>query len=145
MEVDVRNAGLLLGLTAAVDAGALLLGWWWVTFVAAAVLVGLLPGKRIVAAVVVGALLAWGLSLYGQAGSRIGDVGDLVGALALNTRGLGPLVIALTLGYALLLALAGTWLGAAARRLIAATKAPAEENHIDVVVPDGETEEAQHV
>jgi uncharacterized oligopeptide transporter (OPT) family protein len=151
MEVDLMKAWLAPGvsaLTAAVDLTALLLGWWWATFVAAAVAAGLLVGKRIVAAVLVGTLVAWGISLPAQAGARTIDVADLVGALALNTRGLGWLVIVVTLVYALLLALAGTWLGAAARRLRARRRSAAGsagEIHIDVGTSDDKTEEAQHV
>lgn len=132
---------VLIGVAVAVlDAAGLLAGWWWVTVLVAALAVYRFAGKRVLLAVLGGTALAWGLSMLAQAGSQLGAVADLVGAMALNARGLGWVVIVVSLVYALLLALAGSWIGGVARRLLAPKPEVAAEQEEPV-----EIVEAQHV
>ncbi|MEV6235283.1 hypothetical protein [Lentzea sp. NPDC051838] len=130
---------VLIGVAVAVlDAAGLLAGWWWVTVLVAALAAYRFAGKRVLLAVLVGTALAWGLSMLVQAGSQLGAVADLVAAMALNARGLGWVVIVVSLVYALLLALAGSWLGGVVRRLSAPQVASVQEESVEIV-------EAQHV
>ena len=104
--------------TAIVDFAGLSLGWWWVTVLTAAVVAGAIRGRAGVAALLAGTVLAWAGALSWQSGGRTIDVANLVGAMAFNGRGLGWVVLIVTFLYAVLLALAGAWLGAAARRVV---------------------------
>ncbi|GAB2813244.1 hypothetical protein [Lentzea nigeriaca] len=131
----VLITGVIAVAVAALDAAALLVGWWWVTVLVAAVAVYRFAGKRVLLAVLAGTVVAWGASMAAQAGSQLGAVADLVAAMALNGRGLGWVVIVVSLVYALLLALAGSWVGGAARRL----------RRTEGVAEQEETLEAQHV
>lgn len=113
----MKRLALLAPAVAVLDLACLSIGWWW-----AIALVGLLvavvaAGWRPLSALLLGTLAAVAVSLIWQGGARTLDVADLTGAMALNTRGLGWVVIAATLVYTLLLALTGAWLGAAARRV----------------------------
>ncbi|MCP2200994.1 hypothetical protein [Lentzea flava] len=128
---------LIIAAVAALDAAALLVGWWWVTILVAALTVFRFAGTRVLLAVLAGTVVAWGASMAAQAGSQLGAVADLVAAMALNNRGLGWVVIVVSLVYALLLALAGSWIGGAARRL--------RRTEPEVVAEQEETLEAQHV
>ena len=130
---------LIAAAVAVLDAAGLLAGWWWVTVAVAALAVYRFAGKRVLLAVLAGTALAWGLSMLAQAGSRLGAVADLVAAMALDTRGAGWVVIVVTLVYALLLALAGSWIGGVVRRV--SQSRPAVVSQEESV----ETVEAQHV
>jgi hypothetical protein len=141
----------VLAATAIVEFGTLGLGWWWIAPLAGLAVAAVLPGRWPVAAVAAGTVLAWTASLLWQSEGRALDVADLVGAMALNARGLGWAIVAVTLLYAVLLTLTGAWLGAAARRFAAARRArraaepePAaaetENSHAET-----RTEEEQHV
>ncbi len=125
---------------AALDAVALLVGWWWVTALVAALAVYRFAGKRVLLAVLAGTAVAWGASMAAQAGSRLGAVADLVAAMALNARGIGWVVVVVSLVYALLLALAGSWVGGVVRRLRRTEPEVVAEQEESV-----ETVEAQHV
>ncbi|SFR29117.1 hypothetical protein SAMN04488564_11741 [Lentzea waywayandensis] len=125
---------------AALDAAALLVGWWWVTALVAALVVYRFAGKRVLLAVLAGTAVAWGASMVAQAGTRMSAVGDLVAAMALNTRGLGWAVVGVSLVYALLLALAGSWVGGVVRRLRRSEPEAIAEQDESV-----EAVEAQHV
>ncbi len=107
--------------TLLVALGALLGLWWMVVLVG--VLAGLLaPGAR--TALVVGglaALLGWGLPLAWQAvvmGQPVSDQASVVGAILGLGANQGVLVIALTLLIAVVLGVAGAWVGAALRPLV---------------------------
>jgi hypothetical protein len=102
----------------AVEFAAGSLGLWWVTFLLGLVAGWLAPRRGKLVALSVGTVLAWALGIAVQSGLRTFDVAGVVSAMALNARGLGWVVAALAIVYALLLAFAGVWLGGAARRLI---------------------------
>lgn len=143
-----RALGALLA-TALVNLGGLALGWWWVTVLTALAVAALVRGAAMVAAVVAGTLLAWGAALLWQSGGRTVDVANFVGAMAFNGRGLGWVVLIVTFAYAVLLALAGAWLGAAGRRVVVefrANKAKAPEP-VESVLAEQEDriEEEEHV
>jgi len=95
-------------------------GLWWAPLLTGFVIGVILRGGRaIVAAAGLVAVLGWALPLAWQAlHSPIGKVAAVVaGILGLSTTS-GPVVIVVTLVLALLLGLAGAWVGAALRRLI---------------------------
>lgn len=125
-----RAAIAMLAGTAVVDFAALAFGWWWITIVVGLVVAVLRPGTAAVLALLAGTLLGWIGSLLWQGGSRYGEVADVAGAMALQARGMGWLVLAVTLVYAALLALTGAWLGAAARRLVRDRRAGAIQPEI---------------
>jgi len=113
----MKRVTLVAAAVAALDLACLSLGWWWVIVLAGLAVAVALPGRRPLSALLLGTVAASAVSLAWQGGARTLDVADLTGAIALNTRGLGWPVVAATLVYTLLLALAGAWLGAAARRV----------------------------
>lgn len=104
------------GVTAVLEAGGLVLGWWWATVAVAAVVAIACRGGRVLLAVVAGTLVAWAALVLWASDGRFGAVADLVGALAFDRRGTAWAVIAVTALYAVVLALAGAWAGAAVRR-----------------------------
>jgi Na+/H+ antiporter NhaC len=127
MEGDAVNRWLILVATVAVDLAALTMGAWWVIVLTGLVVGVAVPGRAAFTAMIAGTVAAGAASLVWQGGARTLDIADLTGAIALNTRGLGWAVLAVTLVYIALLALAGGWLGAAARRAVAGVRpAPAE-------------------
>ncbi len=110
----VTVVGVAVVWAAAVD------GLWWAPLLAGFVIGVILRGGRVIvvtAGLVV--VLGWALPLAWQAlHNPIGKVAMVVaGILGLNTTS-GPVVIVVTLVLALLLGLAGAWVGAALRRLI---------------------------
>jgi hypothetical protein len=136
---------------AVIEFGGLALGWWWVTAVVGLLVAAIAPGRAAVFALICGTLLGWAGALLWQSGSRLRDVADLVGAIALRARGMGWAVLAVTLAYAVLLALAGAWTGAAARRLVRDRTVDADEPEarplslVDSTGEEANTEEEQHV
>jgi hypothetical protein len=95
-------------------------GLWWVPLLVGFVIGIILRGGRvIVAAAGLAAILGWALPLAWQAlYSPVGTVATVVaGILGLGTAN-GSIVIVVTFALALLLGLAGAWVGAALRRLI---------------------------
>ncbi|HEY0449147.1 hypothetical protein [Actinophytocola sp.] len=139
-------------LTAAVTIAGLWVGGWWPTVVIAAVVTVMWAGKRACVAMLGGTVVAWVALGFWQSGSRVLDVADLVGELALDQRGLRWVVVALTVLYAAVLALAGAWVGGAVRRLVVASRV----NRDAVAVPAsevadvgdeiaGDRKEAEHV
>lgn len=110
----VTVVGVAVVWAAAVD------GLWWAPLLAGFVIGVILRGARaIVTTAGLVAVLGWALPLARQAlHSPIGKVATVVaGILGLGTTR-GPVVIVVTLALALLLGLAGAWVGAALRRLI---------------------------
>lgn len=110
----VTVIGVAVVWAAAVD------GLWWAPLLAGFVIGVILRGARaIVTTAGLVAVLGWALPLAWQAlHSPIGKVATVVaGILGLGTTR-GPVVIVVTLAMALLLGLAGAWVGAALRRLI---------------------------
>jgi hypothetical protein len=101
------------------------LGLWWITL-AVGVAVGLVLRRGALAGLLLGTLAAWALGILTQAGGQTLGIARVVSAFALNTSGLGWAVLALTFVYALLLALCGTWIGAAARRA-SGSRRPADD------------------
>jgi hypothetical protein len=109
--------------TAVVDFAGLSLGWWWVTTLTAVAVAVAVRGRAGLAALLVGTMLGWAGALLWQSGSRTVEVANLVSAMAFNSRQHGWVVLIVTFTYAVLLALAGAWLGAAARRVVAGARA----------------------
>jgi hypothetical protein len=110
----VTVVGVAVVWAAAVD------GLWWAPLLAGFVIGVILRGARaIVTTAGLVAVLGWALPLAWQAlHSPIGKVATVAaGILGLGTTR-GPVVIVVTLALALLLGLAGAWVGAALRRLI---------------------------
>ncbi len=108
--------------TALVVLGALLDLWWMV--VPVGVLAGLLVAgaRNAVAAGGLAALLGWGLPLAWQSvvlGQRVSDQASVVGAILGFGANQGALVILLTLLIAVVLGVAGVWVGAALRPFVA--------------------------
>ncbi|MGE5286595.1 MAG: hypothetical protein ACM3ML_05200 [Micromonosporaceae bacterium] len=97
----------------------------WLMTLAAGVVAGAMRRKGAISGLVLGTVLAWGLGILMEGGGRTLQIAGVVSALALGTRGLGVAIVILAFVYALLLALAGAWLGAAGRRLLAGRR-PAE-------------------
>ncbi len=104
---------------AVVWAGATVGLWWAPLLVGFVIGIILRGGQAIVATTGLAAILGWALPLAWQAlQSPIGTVATVVaGILGLGATS-GPIVIVVTLVLALLLGLAGAWVGAALRRLI---------------------------
>lgn len=100
------------------DLAGLAAGWWWVAAPVAAVAALLIRGRLAAAAQIAAAVLAWAVDLALVAGRDTGRIAGLVGAVALGTAGQGWLALTATGVLALLLALAGGWLGAAVRRTL---------------------------
>jgi hypothetical protein len=98
------------------------LGLWWLTFLVG-VAAGAVRRRGSVGALAAGTLLAWGVGMLLQSAGRTLDIAGVISALALGARGLGWVIVVITLLYAWLLALSGAWLGAAARRLVVAYRA----------------------
>jgi hypothetical protein len=145
-----RRSALLVPLTiflvGLAELGANSRGLWWVT-VLAGVVVGVAAGARYVLALAVGTVLAWGVGIVLESGSRTVDIAGVVSAMALGARGLGWAVVVLTLVYAVLLALAGCWLGAAARRLLVGYRGeePARTETVAASTESAEIEEPDRV
>jgi hypothetical protein len=101
-------------------------GLWWVTVVVGVAIGLLLRGTgRVLVAAGGDALAGWGLHLLWLA--RLADLGGTATVVA-EIMGLGhsdKLVTVLALVFGLLLGLGGAWLGAAARRAVAAFGASA--------------------
>jgi hypothetical protein len=95
------------------------LSLWWITLLVG-IATGWLRPRRGTVALAAGTILGWGAGILVESGGRTLDIAGVVSALALSARNLGWLIITITLVYAVLLALAGSWLGAAARRMVAA-------------------------
>jgi hypothetical protein len=155
---------LVVGL---VELGGNALGLWWLTFVVG-IAAGWLGGRRYLGALVAGTLLGWTVGILLQSGGRTLDVGGFVSAMVLGAKGLGWVIVVITLVYALLVASAGAWLGAAARRLVLGSRGraaeaqaapvehvPAERGHVEPSHVEGpasvdepssvELEEREHV
>ncbi|GGS82808.1 hypothetical protein ACFFV7_45350 [Nonomuraea spiralis] len=113
----MKRQALLAAAVTVADLAGLSLGWWWVIPLAGLVVGAAAPVRRPVPALLAATAVAGAASLVWQGGARTLDAADLAGAMALNARGLGWVVVAVTLVYTLLLALAGAWIGGAARRL----------------------------
>lgn len=131
---------------ALVEFGAGSVGLWWVTF-ALGLVAGVLAGGRYLAALTIGTVLAWAVGILVESGSRTFDVAGVVSALALNARGLGWLIVVITIVYSALLVLAGCWLGAAARHLFTGYRrddAPVA-GQAELTEPSTRTEEPEHV
>jgi hypothetical protein len=96
-----------------------ILGLWWLTF-ALGIAAGWLGGRRYLGALYAGTVLGWAVGVLLQSGDRTLDVAGIVSAMVLGARGLGWLIVVIMLVYAVLLASAGAWLGASARRLVLA-------------------------
>ncbi|GAA3816026.1 hypothetical protein GCM10022226_40960 [Sphaerisporangium flaviroseum] len=144
MEGDAVNRWPILVATLAVDLIALSLGWWWVIPLTGLAVAAAVPGRAAFTAMLAGTLMAGAASLVWQGGARTLDVADLTGAIALNTRGLGWAVVAATLVYIVLLAVAGAWLGAAVRRAGAGIRATGVAD-VEPVTEPLEERKDQHV
>jgi len=129
MTVTIRLRSTRLTLIPATILGTILvvlgalLGLWWMV-VPVGVLAGLLVAgaRNAVAAGGLAALLGWGLPLAWQAvalGQPVSDQASVVGAILGFGANQGVLVIALTLLIAVVLGVAGVWLGAALRPFVA--------------------------
>jgi hypothetical protein len=114
----VVPTGWVVGGTAVIWA-ANQVGLWWVTaLVGVAIGLALRGTPRIIAAASLAAVAGWGLAMLWQSlGADIGGAAATV-ALIMGFGRSGVIVILLALIFAWLLALAGAWLGAAARRAI---------------------------
>jgi CBS domain containing-hemolysin-like protein len=103
-------------ITALVELGAGFLGLWWVT-VLAGVLLGASTLRHRILALLAATAIAWIAGILLESGSLTFQIAGVVSAEVFNARALGWMIVVLTAGYALLLALAGAWIGGAARRL----------------------------
>lgn len=126
----IPDAALLVGAVVvgiAVIWGANHLGWWWVTaLVGAAIGVALRGTWRVLAAAALAAVAGWGIDLAVQSfGANLSGVASTVsGIMGFGTQS-GYLVLLLALIFALLLGLAGAWVGASLRRAVQMFAAPA--------------------
>lgn len=109
-------------------------GLWWTTLAVGAG-IGWLRYRGSAAALGTGTVLAWTVGILWQSGSRAMDVAGIVAGLAIQDRDLGWAVVLITGSYALLLALAGMWLGTGARRLVTTHRRRADPAKEDPV-PD---------
>ena len=100
-----------------VDFTGLLWGWWLVTLLAAFTVSLTRRGGAMLRAIILGSLLAWTGALAWSGAGHLGRLAETAAALATGRGGQGWLVLAITYGTALALALAGAWSGAALRRL----------------------------
>jgi len=119
------------------------LGLWWIT-VAAGIAVGLLFRRGALAGLLLGTVVAWALGIITQAGGQALGIARVLSAFALNAPGLGWAVLVLTFVYALILALCGAWIGAAARR-VSRSRRPADDPRPVTPRPALSTEETGHV
>jgi hypothetical protein len=119
---------------AAADYLALFPGWWAVTLAIAVGVSVTVRGRAAFGAVLIGSVAGWTAMLATQGLGRLGRTADLVGALATGQPGQSWLTFTLTYATVLGLALAGTWFGAAIRRLFSA--APAVAPLADVPAAD---------
>jgi hypothetical protein len=103
-------------LAALVELGANALGLWWVT-----VLIGIAAGavraRRRILGLLAATALGWAVGIVLSSGSETFQIGGEVTAEVFNARAIGWSLIIIAVLYAFLLALAGAWVGAAARRL----------------------------
>jgi hypothetical protein len=130
-------------LVALVELGAGALGLWWVTAVVGGV-VGASTLRRRLWALMAGTAVGWLVGILLQSGGQTIQIGGVVSAEVLNARSLGWLIVVVAVVYAFLLALAGAWIGASARRLIARDRArSALAEPVAVPDPAAEPEEAR--
>lgn len=95
------------------------LSLWWVTLLAG-IAAGWVGRRGAIVALTAGTVLAWAVGILLESGSRTFDVGGVLFAMAFNARSLGWTVVIVAVIYAVLMALAGAWLGGAARRIVGA-------------------------
>jgi hypothetical protein len=119
------------------------MGLWWIT-IAAGIAAGLVRHRGALTGLIAGTLAGWGAGIIIQAGGQTLAIAGVVSALALNARGLGPAILIITFVYALLLALSGAWIGAAARRVSAARR-PAGDPRVVLARPAPTMEETENV
>jgi len=128
MTMNIRLWSTRLTLIPATTIGTILvvlgalLGLWWMV-VPVGVLAGLLVAgaRNAMAAGGIAALLGWGLPLAWQSvalGQPVSDQASVVGAILGFGANQGVLVIALTLLIAVVLGVAGVWVGAALRPFV---------------------------
>jgi hypothetical protein len=135
------------GVVALVELGAGALGLWWVT-VLVGVAVGASTLRRRLWALLAGTAVGWVAGILLQSGGKTIQIGGVVSAEIFNARSLGVLILVVAVIYAFLLALAGAWIGAAARRLTARSSIPepaAAPGSVAVLDPATEPEEASSV
>jgi hypothetical protein len=103
----------------AVSLAGVILGAWWLTFVAGAALGVVMRARYAMPAGSLAGLLGWGLPLaWEQWRYGIGATGRSLAAIMGITQG-GPVVpVVLTCLVGLLLGLTGAWLGAATRSVV---------------------------
>jgi len=132
---------------ALVELGAGALGLWWVT-VLVGVAVGASTLRRRLWALLAGTAVGWVAGILLQSGGKTIQIGGVVSAEIFNARSLGVLILVVAVIYAFLLALAGAWIGAAARRLTGRSAIPepaAAAGSVAVLDPAAEPEEASSV
>jgi len=101
-------------------------GLWWIAL-GTGIAAGLLRRRGAIAGLAIGTVVAWGAGIIAQSGGQTLGIAGVVSALTLGARALGWVIVALAVVYALLLALAGAWLGAAARRATYGHRRPAQQ------------------
>ncbi len=118
------------------------LSLWWITLLAG-IAAGWVGRRGALVALTAGTVLAWAVGILLESGSRTFDVGGVLFAMAFNARSLGWTVVIVAVIYAVLMALAGAWLGGAARRITQAYRG--EPATPDEAGTPTETEEAASV
>jgi hypothetical protein len=110
---------LAVAVAGAICLAGVVVGAWWLTFLAGVALGVVMPARAAIPAGSLAGLLGWGLPLaWEQWRFGIGPAAQSLAAIMGITRGgpVGPVVLTCLVG--LLLGLAGAWLGAAARSVV---------------------------